>query len=47
MCLWSESFTISVLPLLGLSLQSLAKELLLLGQVLLYEAVLAHLLSYL
>lgn len=36
--------TISLFLLLGLSLQSLSKELLLLGQVLFYEAILAHLL---
>lgn len=38
-------FTISSLILLGFSLQSLSQELLLLGQVLLDKAILAHLLA--
>lgn len=38
-------FTISALILLGFSLQSLSQELLLLGQVLLDKAILAHLLA--
>ncbi len=40
-------YTICLVILLGLSLQSLAKELLLLGEVLFNEAILAHLLTYL
>lgn len=40
-------FTISSLILLGFSLQSLSQELLLLGQVLLDKAILAHLLAHL
>lgn len=38
-------YTISFLILLGFSLQSLSQELLLLGQVLLDKAILAHLLA--
>lgn len=42
-----ECYTVCLFILLGLSLQPLAKELLLFGQVLFYEAILAHLLTHL
>lgn len=42
-----ECYTVCLVILLGFSLQPLAKELLLFGQVLFYEAILAHLLTHL